>query len=507
MKKRIIVFIQIIAFVLTIFAGISILTTPVYATNIVVTNGSDSGAGSLRAALSTATNGDVITFDSSVTQINIIGAVMNVPSVLIDGGLNADGTPKVSIISTSTDSLFNYTGTGQFKLRGLAIQSNGDQTTNLLGSVLYSDSGDIIVNDCTFTGINQLNCSAIYAINGDVTLVNSNFSSFSNYSSSNGGAVIAKNGNVSVDGCTFTNNVAVYGGGIYANSGDVTVRDSTFQTGSAANGGGICATVGDVTVYNCTLANNGQGIGGAIYTGFGDIMIYNSSLTYNYAFYGSALISEASGDIILVNSTLYGNYTSNQFDYDSAVIEAAGETIIIQSTITNNQAVGIIPKIWGIPSTVPIYAYNSIIVDNTDLDGNPKQSSISIIGGQNIIEDVPNSGDNTYDVIFGDSQLINGHIAPLETAPNINTAPQLTSADLYATNLTPSQITTIMGLIQKDALGNVRVPPIIFGAVQILTSVANYLLIKLLVFLILLLFGIVILFFIRSRMCEKCTHH
>lgn len=486
-KNRIILLFQIAIFFITVYCGMGVFTASSHAVDLIVTNESDSGAGSLRTVLSSAADGDTVSFADEIKHIQILSPIIIEKSVDIRGNTDKNGNPKVTIISPENNPVFNYSSNSQLGLYGITIETTKDQSMNTVHASVYSRNGKIVVEDCKFIGANQYNCSAIFTGIGEVIIKKS---SFEKYNAQYGGAVLCINGPITVFDSSFTKNTAYQGGAIHCTLNDICVYNSEFIGNIAHQGGAIHCIVNDVHVYNSTFRKNTANYGGAISSNNGKIMVANSQFTYgnaliggaicndskdvniysssfvnNYASYGVAVATLNDGDIILINTTLYGNTSSNTND-DNGVIECKGKTVLVQTTLTNNKAIGIFSKVIGTHDTSNVYAYNSIIVGNTDQTGNPKQSNVKILGGANIIEDIPAQRENPYNIIFGNAKFEDGHIAPLTSVPRIELAPSLTSSSFSGTHLSTNQIAEILHAIQTDALGRDRIAPNIFGAIE-----------------------------------------
>ncbi|WNW14299.1 Ig-like domain-containing protein [Pseudomonas sp. DTU_2021_1001937_2_SI_NGA_ILE_001] len=87
---------------------------------ITVTNSGDTGAGSLRTALSTAVAGDIITFNSAMT-VNLNTQLVITKNLTVDGDLNNDGVADVTL-------------SGQYKTQVLKV--NAGVTAELDGVVI-----------------------------------------------------------------------------------------------------------------------------------------------------------------------------------------------------------------------------------------------------------------------------------------------------------------------------------------------------------------------------------
>jgi hypothetical protein len=81
--------------------GLDIMAT------ITVTNSNDSGAGSLRAALAAAKNGDTINFAPSVSTIDLASSLVITKNVTIEGSQPGSTTPGVTVNGGGATSNFS----------------------------------------------------------------------------------------------------------------------------------------------------------------------------------------------------------------------------------------------------------------------------------------------------------------------------------------------------------------------------------------------------------------
>jgi hypothetical protein len=136
---------------------------------ITVTNGNDSGAGSLRAALAAARNGDTINFAPSVTTIDLDSSLVVSKNVTIEGSQPGSTTPGVTVngggaSSNFSDFIINAGVTA--KIDGLIIADGnavgkaggaGKAGSNSAGGIFDAGSltlSDSILKDDTATGGN-----------------------------------------------------------------------------------------------------------------------------------------------------------------------------------------------------------------------------------------------------------------------------------------------------------------------------------------------------------------
>lgn len=448
-KARIILFLQVITLCGTMLFGLSAITAPSQAATFVVTNESDSGAGSLRQAIVDASSGDTVTFAENVKHISLLSSIDITKNLTIKGSIDSNGTPNVTISNVNSD-LFNCSSS--LKLYGLSIEVNGNCALNCT-------TGTMELEDCKFNG-NSEDGNAI--ISNECNLIIKSCS-FKNFNSTNQGLIFHTNGgNITISNSLFSQNAAIIGGAIFSSASKIAIDHTTFSNNTAQYGGAIICS-SELKITNSQFNNNTAQFGGAILN-TSKFTVNNSSFIGNTALRGSAIYSLYKNEIILTNTTLYENSCSNT--EDNGVIETRGKTVLVHSTLANNRGIGIVL----ISDSKNIYAYNSIIVGNTDQDGNPKQSNKTILGGKNIIEDIPNKGDNTYKIIFGSAKLENGHIAPLSFAPRISLAPKLNESSFTSAQLSADQVTEILNNTRTDAVGSERTLPIIFGAIEQLSS-------------------------------------
>jgi predicted outer membrane repeat protein len=273
---------------------------------ITVTNGNDSGGGSLRQAIVDAASGDTIDFAPGVNTITITTGQMaiNDKNLTIDGGgsVTIDGSAATSrcfVFNDSTntsdpdyiwvvngltfDGFVNPPGTGGVIRVGneddysLTV-SNCSFTNNSSGSwggVIGLDNGrnwNMTVSNCTFdsnTITGDRHGVAIFAQSdtapyGTVTVTDSTFSN--NTTQGHGGAIFCQQAALNVSGSSFDNNSTTvndrHGGAIQLNTPLGTTQsailtDCTFTNNAAqSHGGAIFCLRYDLTMIRCTLDGN-----------------------------------------------------------------------------------------------------------------------------------------------------------------------------------------------------------------------------------------------------------
>ena len=228
---------------------------------ITVTNTSDSGTGSLRAAITTANAnpGDTIVFASGLT-----------------------GT--ITLLSTLPAITANLTITGP-GANQLTISGNNSST---VGTIFTINSGV------------TASISGLTIAHGVGTCGGSSF----DY----GGGICVDDGTVTVDNDAFINNSANVGGGIY-NQGTLTVSNSTFSGNSSTGNGAAIASAVTAAVTNSTFFSNSSTSGGGagIFTEGISLTVANSTFDGNSSFAAGAALANISGTMSVANSILTAN--------------------------------------------------------------------------------------------------------------------------------------------------------------------------------------------------------
>lgn len=220
--------------------------TPAYASTIIVTNDNDSGAGSLRDAIASASNGDTITFDNDYTitlasQLEIINKTITITGEGHHITISGNNAVRVFYVGQSG-------GSGNLTLNHLNIVNGKSTVEECAGSEVACGGGLMLEYLTTATVMNStfsnndggLVGGAIYSYYGNpLTVINSVF--IGNQADAYAGAIQIFYGNATLTNNTFTGNMVTlpggYGGAILNNWGIVTFRNNIFANNSAGNGG------------------------------------------------------------------------------------------------------------------------------------------------------------------------------------------------------------------------------------------------------------------------------
>ncbi|MEZ4681356.1 MAG: choice-of-anchor Q domain-containing protein [Caldilineaceae bacterium] len=255
-----------------------------------MTNDSDSGAGSLRQAISDLCDGGIITFDGDYYMIRLAS------TLTIDGNLTIDGTGQSIILSGDSD------GDGTNDVRVLEVSSSGNLTIQQLkiadGTNTDTAGGGGIYNQ------------------GQLQVHDSYFADNSATATGFGGGAIQNNGAMTVTTSLFTTNDSDRGGAIF-NKGSTTalLENNTFYANSATNGGGAIHNRGVMTMTNNTVVANDAPNGGGIQTWNGTDYLANN------------LIAENTGSVDLNSSGVV--FSVNNFIGDGSSIDAlSGDALL-----------------------------------------------------------------------------------------------------------------------------------------------------------------------------------
>ncbi len=287
----------------------------------VVTNTSDAGAGSLRDALLSAGEGDLITFDPSLSgeTINVVENLYATVSAVVEGPAG-----------------------------GITIKAPNASA----GLLLYGGIGtELIVKRLTFTG---------GAISG----------------------VVLNGGTLQLEDCVVEGNTATKGGGINVFLGDLKLIRTIVRNNTASgDGGGISVAYGaTASITNSTISGNvSAASGGGIYAG-GEVTIVASTVSENTAtIYGGGVFGE--DDVVLRNSTFSGNNApagSNIFngvqltiEHSTIVGNSSGSSLQLESsTIMRNSILSSAAANCGLGTSIFMEGAN-VISDNSCPLGGP----------------------------------------------------------------------------------------------------------------------------------------
>ncbi len=252
-------------------------------------NTGDSGVGSLRYAIINAADGDAISFDRTVfpqdrdpdnnPTIQLDSPLVIEKEITIDGDINGDGIPDVTILGSDT-GLMQITSAGKVNIGGLILA----ESSAVRGGALSVTGGG--------------------TINIEHSVIKHN-------TAESGGAIFNDSGLVKIADSVLFDNVSEQGGGIVLEgpAAQMTIEQSVFdRNASLGNGGAILNTGGTLQLSNSTFSGNSSGLnGGAIFnTSGGQVSINNVTIAENTARFGAGL-AQQSGNTNITNSIITDN--------------------------------------------------------------------------------------------------------------------------------------------------------------------------------------------------------
>ncbi|MCX6032343.1 MAG: right-handed parallel beta-helix repeat-containing protein [Chloroflexi bacterium] len=326
-----------------------------------VTNGNDSGPGSLRLGIAEVCAGSTISF-SGDTSIYLASELDINRKMAIDGTGHAVTVSGDTYDDGSRDvQPFNIGASGVVTLTHMTIVSG----TASSGGGIYN-GGTLTVRNSTLTYNAAIGGGGGGAYNdGTLTVVNSTLSN--NSASGNGGAILSSGSLTITSATVFSNTAGGNGGGIRA-WGGATIERSTLSGNTANQGGGIYTT-GKTKVISSTLSgNSASDYGGAIANyDYGNLTIEASTLMGNHTAYGGGgLYVYNWATTILLNSTIEGNSVDsvNKDGYGGGIDQNGGTLDARNSTITGNTAssglgAGLVNWAGPLDLTNMVIAYNA----------------------------------------------------------------------------------------------------------------------------------------------------
>jgi hypothetical protein len=296
------------------------LSIPVQAGTITVTSTADDGPGTLRAAITSAGNNDVLNFSLSypATITLTTGELFITRNLTITG----PGSANLSVSGNNGSRVFNIGTSNLVAISGLTI-AGGSATAGGVGAGIYADHATLTLTQCVISGNNASGGSTaagagIYSNQSQVTVTSCTIDS--NGATGNGGGIYNDIGSsLIINHSAINGNSALNGGGVYNASGTVTAINCLFYINAATHGGAIAnvSVVGTaaLSVSNCTLSSNS--VSGTSATG---------SQIYNHRQVGTA-------SAMIANSTIVSNnvspaYSGGAIFNDNSAVVTIGNTII-----------------------------------------------------------------------------------------------------------------------------------------------------------------------------------
>ncbi|MEP6487962.1 DUF4347 domain-containing protein [Microcoleus vaginatus] len=344
---------------------------------IVVANNSDSGPGSLRAAIATAVAGDIITFVPGLAgqTITLTSGQLDIPAgknITVDGA----AAPGLTISGNNTSRVIRTGGSTNVTLKNLIV-ANGkvpgtdpnNEATSAGGGIQTGGSSTLTLENCQVNNnVAGFGGGIHTGFRSTTNVINSKFSgndgSLADNTERGGGAIATKSGGVlTIKDSEFTNNKGSYGGAVNNLLGSMTIENSKFTgnrtdkgVGGAvyvdgANASGPNATpgpvAGNIAIRNSVFDGNiGTGEGGAAFL-FGylqdKVVLENSTFINNQAVKNSSGTGGSGGgvrhgnvDLTVTNCTFANNKAED--NGGGLWFGENGNVSIVNSTFSGNSA-------------------------------------------------------------------------------------------------------------------------------------------------------------------------
>jgi hypothetical protein len=303
-------------------------------TILTVTTLLDNVAGSLRAEVLPAQDGDRIQFaDGLGGQITLTtGEIALNHSIRIEG----PGLDVIQVSGNHNGRIFNVAANQTVSISGLTIK-DGALTGQGDGGGILND-GMLTVTESALSDNAAPDAGGGIYNTGVLTLDRSALSG--NDARNVGGALFNSGGTVAITNCTISGNTAGYqAGGIDNVGGPLTITDSTVSGNSALDGAGVVNTNfgGTLTFTRCTVSGNTAGReGGGILNG-ATLRVTDSGVRDNTALDGAGVYNASGTSVAVTGSTFSGNRATR----DGGGLMSVGRNVsVLNSTFSDNVAGG-----------------------------------------------------------------------------------------------------------------------------------------------------------------------
>ncbi len=285
---------------------------------ITVTNGNDSGPGSLRQALADANDGDTINFDPSVATV-----ILTTAELAIDKSVTLSAAPQMVTVARSSQTefrIFHVMPGHSVEIDGLTI--SGGHITGGNGGGILNDNSTLTIAHCSVSG-----------------------NAIANFSGNNFGGGIHNSGTMTLNQVIVNNNnappPAIPSGGGISNTGTLIIIAGTVQGNTGFFSGGGIYNTGMMSISGSTISSNqlgnpghNGGSGGGI-VNYGTMTIQDSTISGNTALGGDLQGGDGGGisgdNNTITNSTITGNSA-----HHGGGISGGGN--IAHTTFSNNSA-------------------------------------------------------------------------------------------------------------------------------------------------------------------------
>ena len=301
-----------------------------------VTQLSDSGAGSLRQAISDANTNPG--FDTVELASGLTGVIsLDDGEIIINDDLQIDGSGgEVTIDAAGVSRLFNVVADTSVSMNDLAL--TGGFSTSLGGAI--TNAGDLTLTRITASA-NAANGGGAIFNSGELVVDDSDFTA--NTVLQRGGAIHNTGSSVFTNtrimdniASNLTDNTTV-GGGVYSDGGRAEFFDSQIIGNEAemnvissvnfSFGGGIAGAAGEIVLNNTLVEDNHSFFAGGVYIQDGTLTVADSDFFANVAENLGGAVRSANSTLLVDDSLFEGNDATN-----GSGIYAAGQSITVSNS-------------------------------------------------------------------------------------------------------------------------------------------------------------------------------
>jgi hypothetical protein len=357
------------------------------ATSFPVTNTGNSGAGSLRQAITDA-NGNAGLDQIPISATGTIQLASALPDISGQTQISGPGAASLTVRRNVLTAFPIFTiGAGSVDISGLTI-SNGDSSTGggiattvgtattLTNVVVTGNSsgggiggrGALTLNGTTVSGNTSGGAGGGIGGSDDATLINSTVSG--NTASGGGGISTPAASLLSLTDSTVTGNDASVGAGIATSKlSTLTLTRVTVSDNDAVAAGGGLSINGSATITDSDINGDndaGTNGGGITVSVFGDVDLVDSSVSDNDAVgNGGGIDNQGDEDLTLSGTTVDANQSGG---VGGGILHQTGDLTVSNSTFAGNQADGSGGGIATVSGTTSINSA-TIVGNAADVDG------------------------------------------------------------------------------------------------------------------------------------------
>jgi uncharacterized repeat protein (TIGR02543 family) len=329
-----------------LFISACLLAINLSANTITVTSSADTGAGTLREAVTNADDGDIIVFDDNVTTVYFAGVIKLDKNITISGN---ETNNTIFQNGTWTDTAnkkryFEILSGAEVTFNHLTLKDN---TANCTGGAI-TNSGKLTLNNCTFSN-NRSSVDDGGAINNpssSIFLIINNCNFIDNYAPRSGGAINITGGEIHITNSYFENNKGDLEAGAIKIHSTLTstsitnISNCTFYKNTAKYGSAILnANRSNLKIDKCIFTENNSTVA------FGTVVNSRPSMSsYSSVLNGSLMNTSATEPTIFVSNSIFNENKSsskeiftNCFGANATVMNCLFTENITQTPPNNNQ--------------------------------------------------------------------------------------------------------------------------------------------------------------------------